>query len=117
MTTLDNISASKYDIKYYSGDEFDLSITVTDEDGNAVGLLGKTLKFQVKRSKTDTAVNAIIDISTASEISIGGASNNIVTFSGIYDLQGGKYYYDLENTTDSDTIMYGVFIVVYDVTR
>lgn len=117
MSTLDSRKAASNDIKYYQNDVFDMSIEVTDQDGIAVNLSSKTLKFQVKKKKIDAEADAVVDISTDSEISISGASNNIVTFSGTYDLPQRSYYYDLENTTDNETIMYGRFIVTGDVVR
>jgi len=113
MATLNDISAASYDIKYYANDTFDLSVTITDSDGAAVDLSAKTLTMTLKKKKTGTAVQTL---STASEITVSGAGNNIVTFSGTYDLKERAYYYDLENTTDSDTLMYGLFIVTKDIT-
>ncbi len=115
MATLDNIKPANYNITYYMNDVFDLSITVTDEDGDAVDFSGKTLVFQAKKNKADATTDAVINISSASEITVSGAENNILTFSGTYDLDERSYYYDLENTTDSKTIMYGLFIVTEDV--
>ena len=115
MTTLNSIKPATHDIVYYRNDVLDLAITVTDQDGVAVDLSGKTLTFQARKKKTSTST--VINISTPSKITVSGASNNVVTFSGTYDLAERSYYYDLENTTDSETIMCGMFIVTGDVTR
>jgi hypothetical protein len=102
-------------IDYYANDEFTNSYAITDENDAPVDLSGKTLTFQARKQKTSSTT--VIDISTASEITISGANNNIVTFSGKYDLDERSYYYDLENTTDSETLMEGLFEVTGDVTR
>ena len=117
MTTLLSLPPANYDIEYYRNDEFDRSITITDANGDPVDLSSKTLTMQVKKNKSDSTASAVATLSTASEINVSGASNNIVTFSGTYDIPQGVYYYDLENTTDNKTIMYGQFKVTGDVTR
>jgi hypothetical protein len=109
MATLIALSPANKDINYYSNDEFDSYITITDQDDAPVNLSGKTLTLTVKKKKADTAT--IIEISTTSEITISGANNNIVTFSGQYDLPERSYYFDLHNNTDDKTLVYGRFIV------
>lgn len=116
MTT-GTLKPAEHNIPYYKGDVFNKSYTVTDADGNPVDLSAKALTFQVKKKKTDPQANAVIDISTASEISVGGADGNVVTFSGSYDIPERSYYYDLQNTTDGETVMFGLFVVTGDVTR
>lgn len=113
MATLNNIKPAIYNITYYANDVFDLSITVTDQDGVAVDLSGKTLYFTLKKSYKYN--EPILTLSTASEITVSGASNNIVTFSGTYDLELNRYAYDLHNSTDDETIMYGTFIVTQNI--
>lgn len=117
MATLDFIKPAYYDIEYYSNDNFNDSIIITDEDGNAVDLSSKSLSMQVKESKTDHSSKSLVTLTSSSGITVSGASNNILTFSGTYDISEGSYYYDLENTTDNETIIYGKFIVTGDVTR
>ena len=113
MATISNIKPQYNDILYYANDEFDESLTITDESGDPVDLSGKTLTFVAKKRKTDST--AVVDISTASEITISGADNNVVTFSGTYDLIERGYHYDLTNTDDDLTLSYGLFIVTEDV--
>ena len=109
MATLDNLKPANHDITYYSNDEFDLSITVTDEDGNAPNLSGHVISMTIKLKKTDS--NAVQTLTAGSEITIGGASNNVLTFEGNYDLDERSYYYDIYDATSEETIMYGKFIV------
>jgi len=115
MATLNNIKAANYEISYYRNDEFDLSIAVTDSDGDPVDLSVKTIKLTLKSSTR--ATSNVLQLTTASEITISGVNNNIITFSGTYDLDRTSYAYDLENTTDAETIMYGLFLVTQDITR
>ena len=113
MATLTAIKAANYDITYYNADSYDLSVTITDQDGSAVDLSGDTLTMTIKKKKTNTT--AVATLSTASEIAVSGASNNVVTISFNIDLDERSYYYDLYNNTDDDTIMYGMFIVTGEV--
>ena len=115
MATISNIKPQNNNIEYYANDVFDEVLTITDADGSAVDLSAKTLTFVAKKRKTDATSDAVINISTASEISVSGASNNVVTFSGTYDLTERSYHYDLTNTTDNLTLSYGLFIVTEDV--
>lgn len=115
MATLDPFPAQYYDIPYYRNDEFTRSIIVTDEDDDPVDLSAKDLLMQIKNYKGDST--ALYELTSGSEITVGGVNSNVVTFSGTYDLEPGSYYYDLRNTTDSETIMYGQFIVTGDVAR
>ena len=116
MSTLNNITGKKIDIKYYLNDDFDLSFSVTDQDDNDVDLSTKSLSMQIKKRKTDTT--SLIELTTAAgDIVVSGDNNNILTFNGTLALSERVYVYDLENTTDSNTIMYGFFKVTGDVTR
>lgn len=122
MATINNIYGKNYDITYYANDEFNEAITITDENGNAVDLSLKTVVFTVRKKKTDSA--AIMTLSTESPstavLTISGATgsigtDNVVTFSGTYDLDERAYYYDLTNTTDNLTLLYGLLIVTKNV--
>ncbi|GAF82807.1 unnamed protein product [marine sediment metagenome] len=112
MATLNNISGSKQPIEYYANDEFDLSVTIT-QGGSAVDLSGKTLVMEIKKDVNYQSF--VYQLTTASEITVSGASDNIVTFSGTYNLDQRVYFYSLKNTTDSETLMYGTFIVTKNI--
>ena len=113
MANLSAILPANYNIDYYNADSYDLSITITDQDGSAVDLSGDTITLTIKKDKDDSS--AVSTLSTASEIAISGASNNILTITINLDLDERSYYYDLYNNTDDETIMYGLFIVTKEV--
>ena len=116
MADLTNIKPANHDITYYSGDKFDLSFTVTKDNGDAYSLSGKTLKMYIKYNRTDsTTVDTLT--TTDSEITISGAGNNVVTFDKVMTMAAGTYVYDLEIDDDDYTICYGNFKVTYDTTR
>lgn len=117
MAILNDIKADYCDIKYYRNDEFNRNISVLDETGSPVNLSGKVLVMQIKKNKNDPSTKALATLSSASEITISGTFNNVIIFSGLYDLAERAYFYDLENVTDNETIIYGKFIVTGDVTR
>jgi hypothetical protein len=114
MATLDVRKGAYRPIFYYNNTTFDLSVTFTDDDDAAVDLSGKTLTFTIKRTAQHST--AILTLTTADAISVSGASNNIVTFSGVYGFSERSYVYDLKNSTDSDVLMYGAFTVTKNVT-
>jgi hypothetical protein len=108
------LAPANQDIYYYNGDSRTKSYTVTDGDGAAVDLSGDTLTLTIKKKKGDSS--AVATLSTASEITISGASNNVVNIAfnnAVFDER--SYYYDLYNNTNDDTIMYGLLIVTKEV--
>lgn len=116
MERLDTRKAAQCEIRYYRNDARELIISVT-EDGSAVNLTGKSLKMQIKRRKNDPDSKVLYELTTSSGIAISGTEGNIITISLEFNLEEDDYYYDLENTTDKTTLIYGKFIVTGDVTR
>jgi hypothetical protein len=107
------LSPANQDIYYYNGDSRTKSYTVTDGDGAAVDLSGDTLTLTIRKKKGGAVVTTL---TTASEITISGASNNVVNIAfnlAIFDER--SYVYDLYDNTDDETIMYGLFIVTKEV--
>jgi len=104
------LSSVNKNIVYHNADDFNKSYIVT-LNGVAVDLSDKRLEFTVRKKKTGLESNAVINISTDSEIVVSGTDSNIVTFSGNYPINTDDYYHDLENTTDKETIMEGRFYV------
>jgi hypothetical protein len=106
------LSPAYQDIEYYNNDSITKSYTVTDQDGNPVDLSGDTLTLTVKKEKSGTAIQTL---STASEITISGAGNNVVNIAFNHDfVEERSFVYDLYNNTDDDTIMYGLLIVTLE---
>ena len=108
-----SLAPANQDIYYYNGDSRTKSYTVTDGDGAAVDLSGDTITLTIKKTK-DSA--AFATLSTASEITISGASNNVVNIAfNLATFDERSYVYDLYDNTDDQTIMYGLFIVTKEV--
>lgn len=100
-------------IYYYANDARTKSYTITDGDGAAVDLSGDTLSLTIKKKKGGTAVDTLT--TTAGDITISGASNNVVNIAFNNDLEEREYFYDLYNNTDDQTIMYGKLKVTEEV--
>jgi hypothetical protein len=115
MATINCIKGAKYDFEYYQNDELDQVIAITDDNGDPVNLSGKTLLMQIKYYKEDST--ALAELSTDAELSVGGDDDNEITFSGAYDLESGSDYYDLRNTDDAETVIYGRFNITGDVSK
>lgn len=97
-----SLSPANKDIYYYSGSTITKTYTVTDGDGNAVDLSGKSLQWTLKKRKNGSVVAEL-----NSTITVSGIGNNIVSLPLNFDLDEMNYYYDLWNTTDDYPIMYG----------
>ena len=103
------LAPANQDICYYNNDSRTKSYTITDADGVAIDLSGDTLTLTVRKKK-DSAILATL--STASEITISGASNNVVNIAFNHDFTNERsYVYDLYDNTDDQTLMYGLLIV------
>jgi hypothetical protein len=111
MATHDIRRAASVDIKYNINESFVWQGTITDS-GVAVDLSGKTLVYSVRSTDSGTAIDTA---TTASEIVISGASNNIVTITidAISGITERSYYHDLENTTDNKMLFDGKLIAGY----
>lgn len=112
---INTIKAAIVNVKHYSGDVFDLNVSLTNSDGTALNLNGKSLLMQVKKKKTSST--ALAELTTPTEIVIEGTSKNEIRCDKVIALSEGTYYYDIENITDNVTIVKGTFEVEYDVTR
>jgi len=107
------LAPANQDINYYNGDTRAKVYTITDGDGAAVSLSGDTLTLTIRKKKGGTVVATL---TTASEIAISGASNNIVTITFNHaTFSERSYVYDLYDNTDDQTIMYGIFIVTKEI--
>ena len=106
------IAPANQDIYYYSNDSRAKAYTVTDGDGSAVDLSGDTITLTIRKKKGGAV---IATLTTASEIAISGANNNIVTITFNHDFEERSYVYDLYDNTDDQTIMYGLLIVTDEV--
>lgn len=110
MATIDTRKPQSKKIYHYLRDKFEMSLAVTDQDGAAVDLSAKTLVFSIRTTENGTAVQT----ATGAEIVVSGTSNNIVTITKSFTgLAERAYYYDLHNSTDSETIIDGAMICNY----
>ena len=112
MATHDIRRAANINIPYNLREGFSWSGIITDQDGAAVDLSGKTLVYSIRNSENGTALSTL---TTATEITISGASNNIVTITkaSIDELKEKTYHHDLENTTDNKMLFDGNLICGY----
>ena len=99
-------------IKYKNGDVFDFSFRLTKDDDSAYTLTGKTLRMDIKTSRTDQSY--VYRLTSATEIAI--TDTNLVTFTKVMDLPNDTYYYDLKIVDDDYFIMGGLIRVERNVT-
>jgi len=111
MTTFDTRTGQNVDIKHNLRDKFSMVITVTDQDSAAVDLSAKTLTMNIREKESTTPIDTMT--TTAGDIVVSGAGNNVLTFSKNLDLGEKIYYYELYNTTDEENIMDGKFFADY----
>ena len=110
MATIDTRKPESNLIKHYIRDKFEMSLVVTDQDDAAVNLSAKTLVFSIRTTESGSAV----ETASGDEIVVSGTSNNYVTITKTFtSLAERAYYYDLQNTTDSETIIDGAMICNY----
>ncbi len=106
------LSPANQDINYYNNDSKVKSYTVTDENGDPVDLSGDTLTLTVKKTKSGTAVETL---STASEITVSGANDNIVNIAFNHDfVEERSFVQDLYDNTLDETVWYGLLIVTLE---
>ena len=102
------------DLILYSGDDFSMTLTLTNPDGSITNLVGSTAKAQIRTTAADTTVQASF---------ISSISNNVITL----NLTGvssqnlvGKYVWDCQLTNASGAVrtpVAGTVTFTQDVTR
>jgi hypothetical protein len=102
------------DLVLYSGDDFSMTLTLTNPDGTIPSLVGSTAKAQIRRIAADTTIQASF---------ICTISNNVVTL----NLTGvstqnlvGSYVWDCQLTNASGAVrtpVAGTVVFTQDVTR
>lgn len=107
------------DIKVFKGDDVTFTVTITDENGAAVDLTGGVLWFTVKKNKTDSDSDALIQKQVSSHTTPTGGITAITLTDTDTNQTASQYFYDIQfvNST-SDVTTYGVgnFIILQDVT-
>ena len=113
------IAGSELDLKVYSGDTSSLSFEFKNDDGTPLNISLNTFRMMIKVKKEDPDASAKITIDMATGFSIGGTSNNILSFNKKIDLKGGVYFYDIQMTESDSTVSsfaFGKYTAVQDVT-
>lgn len=100
------VSSSELTAYQFAG--FSYVFTVTDDDGNAIDLSGKSLAFVAFEPGDSTDVKWTLT-SGGGEIGVSGANNNIVTVSGTdaCTQTAGRVGFILRNTTDDTALAVG----------
>lgn len=107
--------ASKANLYIDQGTTFTTTVTVTDDDGNALDLNGYTGAAQIRKHYTSSnSVNFTVAITPAT-----GEVTLSLTANATANLIAGRYVYDCELTTGGSVsrIVEGIVTVTPQVTR
>ena len=113
------INPAKYDIVAYQGATYNLTLTWT-VGAAPVDLTNYTAAMQVRKDTSSSST--ILDLSSDSEITLGGAAGTIsinVSAATMSAAPSGHYLYDLELDSGSEVtrLVYGAFRIDAEVTR
>jgi endoglucanase Acf2 len=107
---------TKANLKIDQGTDFSTSITLTDDDGNALNLSGYTGAGQIRKYYTSTtAVNFDVAVTANTGTVTLELSSNTSN-----SMNSGRYVYDIELTDTSgivSRIMEGIVTITPGVTR
>lgn len=108
--------ATKANIIIDQGSSFSTDLTLTNEDGDALNLVGYAINSQIRKWYTSTNVSATFSTSVNLESSVITLS---LTANQTSNLVAGRYVYDVELTYNSDVsrIVEGIVTVTPQVTR
>lgn len=108
------------DIQVYRGDDWGMQLTFAEPDGTPVDITGWTIFLTLKRKKTDSDADAVIQkVVTAFSDPVGGIAYVILTNEETHNFNG-LYYYDFQYKDQNDmvqTITSGGLTFVVDITR
>lgn len=115
---LDN--STRVDITCRRGDTFELELTFTDDNGDAIDLSSYSWKMDVK--ETDTSAADIIsddDFSYLDTQVLNGILKIKASATTMAAVPGGTYVYDLQSTEGQTvkTWVYGIFKVNEDISE
>lgn len=108
--------ATKANITVDQGSDYSTTITLTDDDGDAINLSGYTAEAQIRKHYTST--NAV-SFSTSMAESNGQIILSL-TSTQTNNMTSGRYVYDVEITDSSNTIsrvIEGILTITPGVTR
>lgn len=108
MATVQNIVIDQ-------GTTFSLTITLTNDDGSAKDLTSYTVAAQMRKSYYTNTYTSF----TTSKVDLTGEVTMSLTASQTSDLKAGRYVYDLEITSSTETlrILEGIVTVTPEVTK
>jgi hypothetical protein len=112
------MTAARYDLVIDQGSDFAIEFTV-NESGSAKNLTGYTARAQLRPTKSSSTLTATFtcSIPTPTNGKISMILSNTVTTG----LAAGRYFYDLEIFTSSDTLvqrlLFGEVTITQEVTR
>jgi hypothetical protein len=121
ITTASVSSSTPTKLICKQGETFTRTVTWSI-DGSAVNLANYTAAMQVKSSYTSNTAILTLTSTPAAGITLGGAAGTItltISAADTADLAVGTYVYDLELTSDDDTVtrlLEGQFVVTPEVT-
>ena len=112
------MTAARYDLVIDQGSDFAIEFTVA-QSGVAKNLNGYSARAQLRPSKSSSTLSASFTCSIPQPTT--GKINMILGNSATSGLTAGRYYYDLEIFTSSDTLvnrlLYGEVTLTQEVTR
>jgi len=107
-----------YTIEAYRNDTLELTFTITDGSAVAISLSTADVKMQIRNRPDGDILQTLTE---GNGITVGGASNNVITVSKIISIEnGGTYAYDLQATFSNGivtTYVKGYFILYEDITK
>lgn len=108
MATVQNITIDQ-------GTTFSLTITLTNDDGTAKDLSSYTVSAQMRKSYYTSTYT---DFTTA-KVDLTGELTISLTAAQTSDIKAGRYVYDIEITSSSETlrILEGIVTVTPEVTK
>jgi len=113
MATHDIRHGYNVNIHYNPREDFSYDHTVYDQDGAAVDLSEKEVVMRIRKTENG---NPLVSLTkTDGDITVGGASNNHVTYAKAIRpyLKVGAFFYEIMNTTDGECIQDGKLICDY----
>ena len=112
------MTAARYDLVIDQGSDFAIEFTV-NESGSAKNLTGYTARAQLRPTKSSSTLTATFTCSI--ETPANGKISMILSNATTAGLAAGRFFYDLEIFTASDTLvqrlLFGEVTVTQEVTR
>ena len=108
MATVQNITIAQ-------GTTFSLTITLTNDDGTAKDLSSYTVSAQMRKSYYTSTYTAF----TTAKVDLTGELTISLTAAQTSDIKAGRYVYDIEIASSSETlrILEGIVTVTPEVTK